>query len=495
MSEMVQPAAALPAVVPPRRRIRVRRMRWPRVVVGLAFAGSAIGYAMATPEQRAILGPALTVANAAMIFVLVLYRRDRRLPVFEIGTLWVFVAFMYSVFPLINFWAGGMHWTLLSDNRLLTSNPDAFETGRFAWRYAAYMVPFVIVYLAVRRRAHVPHTYMTPVYRSRAVSIVTIFIACQLFLIAISRLYGFSFRASYADIVAGQVQTMMVLPHFLLQIVSHVYQIHFFFIQLLMAICFRRWRSLKYRVAVFVFMGWEFAQTVLIKGSRGELILLMITAVLLYHRLVRQLTLKVALTAAAGIIVIFNILGVLRFGEITVLQDFDVPFLAAGNEFQTVFATSYDIWLRKHEGILPAPPPQLYFSDLYFMVPQQLLPFTKVDPSAWYLDVAGIENVGLMFGAVSQAIIGFDWAELILRGSLLGLLCALLHRWYVRRASRFWPTMLYLFLCVWTYYSMRQSSFAVLSFVEYWFLPSFLSVELMVLLLRRAQRGAVRLFR
>jgi hypothetical protein len=174
------------------------------------------------------------------------------------------------------------------------------------------------------------------------------------------------------------------------------------------------------------------------------------------------------------------------------MEAYNVPGLAAENEFQGVWATGFDVYERKLQGTLGDVPWQLPFSDFYYLVPSQLLPFEKIDVQSWYLQVSGAEG-GLMFGVIAQAIVGLGWIQLIFEGILLGYLAAKLHRWYVKRSERFWPIIFYLFCCIWTYYSMRQSCLAVLSFIEFEFLPAMISVGLLTVLVRGAHKQARKL--
>lgn len=500
MSELVQQLPAVPVPRPARPLRRVRRGTYfgPRFWMAVIVAASALWIVLAEPKARVILAPALTMVDAAAIFILVLYRRDRRLPVFEVGTLWVFVTLIYSVFPLLNFYVGGLQWTMFSDSRLQGWGPDAYETGAFAWRYVVYLLPFTIAYLLVRGRAHVTHTKMNRVSRSRVVAVIIVFVACKLVLVAVARVYGISYNPSYADLATQSVDTLAALPLILQQVIHWFVSYRLLLLQMLLIIAMQRWRDWRYRIAIFAFLAFQIGLTLYVRGARTELTLLLITAVLMYHRLVRPLTLKVAIPAAAGLLLAFNLLGLLRDSDyMRVVRSYGVPSLATVNEFQIVWGTSYDIYMRKQLGVLGPVPRQLPFSDLYFMVPSQLLPFEKIDPAIWYMSVAGYDtnSGGLMFGVVSHAILGYDWKELIARSILLGVLAALLHRWYVKRAERFWPMVLYMFICIWTYYGMRQSSFAILSFLEYEFVPVFLGVELTSVLLRGAHRRARGLMR
>jgi hypothetical protein len=74
---------------------------------------------------------------------------------------------------------------------------------------------------------------------------------------------------------------------------------------------------------------------------------------------------------------------------------------------------------------------------------------------------------------VAQSIIGWDWVELVLRGAVLGLVCAAVHRWYAR-STGLWATVFYLYLCVWAYYTVRATTFHVVSLILLRLLPSVL---------------------
>jgi hypothetical protein len=285
------------------------------------------------------------------------------------------------------------------------------------------------------------------------------------------------------------------MPYFVQQVIHPILSIRLLLLQIMLFIAMQRWRDWKYRVAIGLFFLFETARTVYVGGARTELTLLLITFVLLYHRLARQLTIKFALLAAALVLGGFNYLGVLREpAYMDAMRVYDIPRLAAPNEFQVVWATSFDVYERQQLGTLGTVPWQLPFSDFYFMVPSQLLPFEKIDPSAWYLQVSGYEG-GLMFGVIAQAIIGFGWKQLVIQGVLLGYIAAKLHRWYVKRAERFWPLIFYLFCCIWTYYSVRQSSLAVLSFIEYQFVPTLIAVEILSVMLTGVHKQARKLIR
>src|SRR5262249_48808810 len=129
-------------------------------------------------------------------------------------------------------------------------------------------------------------------------------------------------------------------------------------------------------------------------------------------------------------------------------------------------------------------------SDFYLPIPSQLLPFEKIDPSSWYIDLIqdNGSGVGYMFGVMSQAALGFDWIELVVRAALLALMLALLQSWYVRHPTSFGRTLFCLFASIWTYYSVRASTFYFLYFLIYHFVPVLLATKALERMLSRAGR-------
>jgi hypothetical protein len=182
--------------------------------------------------------------------------------------------------------------------------------------------------------------------------------------------------------------------------------------------------------------------------------------------------------------------------------DIDAPNgierISANNEFSGLYATAYDVAQRHNDGRLSKVPWQLYLNDLLLMVPSQLLPFEKVEPSEWYMDQIGLRDTGagFMWSVISQAEVGFGIPELILRGAVLGILFAYLHRWYIRRSDSWIVTGFYVFMCLMSYYTFRATTFFFLVFIEYWFLGSLLFIYVLSMFLpmsakRRRHPGAI----
>jgi hypothetical protein len=474
--------------------VRRRRHTLPRIdgsIVVLAIvAATSVAAVFVAGESRAIVLPILALLVCAVAYGVVLYRRDGGLPVFEPASFAVAATVVYGAYPLVNFIAGGLAWSPYADNRLFVLAGDPAEVAAFGWRYAMYLVVFVFVYLLLRGKSGVRTTAMRRPSRATRAAIVLVAVLSWGLLATVARVYGIQYSPSYAEAATGSVRGISSLPLFVAQITQNVESVQLLLLQFVVALLMIEWR--RHAWAPFVLIGlllFFTVDVVVTRGSRSALVLLLLATGLLYHRLVRPMKL-VAVTAAGMALLI----GVLGYGIVRDFRNYREPvaFLTAANEFQSILGTPFDLQDRMRAGELVNIPWQIYWADLLALVPSQLLPFEKIDPSLWYLQIAGIREGGYVFGLLAQAVVGYDWVELVLRGTVLALVLALLQRWYARHMESFWATMLMMFLSLWMYYTIRQSTFSFLYFLVYRFVPTVFVVQGLSYLLARASRPARR---
>jgi len=260
--------------------------------------------------------------------------------------------------------------------------------------------------------------------------------------------------------------------------------------QAVMVLLLARWRTWSFRLALLAWLGFEIVSRSVMMGARTSLVLLLLTAGILYHRLVKPLRFGVLALGGTVLVTGFLVLGVIRNGQSVAPTDLPGNVFLASNEFQSLFVTAFDLNKMNEAGTLRVPW-QVYVSDAYLCIPSQVLPFDKIDPASWYIDVIGQTGMGngYMFGALSQTVVGLGWIELVLRGIALAACFAWLHRWYVRRAVYFWPTVFYLFVCIWAYYTFRSTTFYIVYFILYRFVPVFVAAQALEALLSRARRS------
>jgi hypothetical protein len=460
------------------RRLYSRRSFWGVLAAAAVASVFAIAF-MPSAAERTLMYPTLTILWLAVLYTLVLWRRDRRLPVFEIGTLWVASTTVYAVVPFFGFIAMGQQWTHWTDNRLQWYEFNPGELASFGWRQVVYILAFIVCYLCVRKRYNARSTPLAPVSSSLLAAIAIIFAAQEVFKLSMSHFYGLDLDVSYADL--GQlIERMAQTPLLLLQVTFVVLAAVLLIKQAVLIMLIRHWRSFQWRVVLLAWLAFETVSVIMRMGGRGEAVRLLLSFAIVYDRFVRPLRAKWLLAGGsillAGFLIQGHLRGFMTLGELT-----PGNVLTTTNEFQALFGTAFDLYKKKQLGTLPPVPWQIYWSDAYIAIPQQLLPFDKIDPTVWYLSLLGYpgSNVGLMFGVMSQAVLGFDWIELAIRGAVLGLLFGAFHRWYVRHVRSFWATLLYLFVTVWSYYTYRATSLWILHFVVYQFLPVFLAAKIL----------------
>ena len=462
-----------------------------RLLLILTAVTGALSLPLFSPEQRRVVLPLLVIINIAVFFLASLWGRGDKepVPLFEIGTVYCAALTVYSLVPFLNYLLAGMSWTLLSDNRLLKYSAPPADVGRFAWNYVVYFLSFAATYLWARVKSE---SQKRAAVINDSPSLITIALPLFVLLAYFYWLYifwGVDANPGYSKI-SDNLLKLERLPLIVSQVSSHLRGILLIFKIALLILLLERWESKRWRAVLCLWLLLETAYTILNVGARFETALLLLSALLAYHRLVKPIRLSQAVTFGLLFIAGFQIMGMAR--NYALKGDKPVPALtfrslaSATSEFQSIFATAYDLDQMKKAGGLENIPAQLYVSDFVMPVPRQFLPFEKIEPSEWYLKVRGIKGqTGYMFGVIAQSVIGFGLLELALRGALVGVLFGWAQRWYTRRSSRFLPTLLYVWLCVWSYYTFRASTFYLLSPIIFRVLPAVALIYFGERLLRR----------
>ncbi len=455
--------------------------RSPNAGMSLAFAFLGlmltVGVCLAflTPDQNLVAMPALTVLAIGLLFILTLAELDSEVPIGEIGAFFVAAVTLYAVFPLVGYLLRDMSFTRQNDPRLYYYQPGPQEMGLQGWRYVAYLLPCAAAYLMARGRTPLradPLEAPEPgVFKAALVTTA----ALQILLFVYSLFYGVD-AASYAEKAQATAAMASQVPLGLLQVASHMGLAMITLKMLIMVILFEDYR--KYRAAIWIWLLAEAVLSVLQLGARSPLIFVILSAVFLYHRQVRQIRFWPAAAMIAAALFGYQLFGLVRSFGTSSIAGFNL--LTGPGEFESHFATGFDIVRRRNVGSLPPVPLQLYFGDFLALIPSQILPFQKWTGAVWYLDILNVRSTGygLTFGAIAESAIGFGWFDLVLRGAVLGSVFGWMCRWYARRGASFWVTALYLYLAVNCYNSFRSSSFYWIATLWLQVLPAYWFVRL-----------------
>jgi hypothetical protein len=438
-----------------------------------------------------ILAPISATLLIALLFWLSMGERHGKVPLADVGTVTVLATVCYTIIPPLQFLFSGMQHTSVSAYQLYVLNPTPEELGAFTWWYVVYLLSFVIGYLVIdsknRKESGNPkHPDPGTVW-----SLALIFIILSAIMFGIEALYGINLYGVYdTDRMYDSYETLLQMPLLFRQfygIIGHIGILFIVQLGLLLTI-FLNWKKATYRYALYAFLSYMLASNVLWMGARTELILICTVSALMYHRFVRPLRLTLLLSVGLIFFAGFMIIGMMRgraslggntetFRTIIARPE---TIVSGNNEFQALFGGNYDLFRMRQGGLQGEIPLQFRLYDLVMIIPQQILPFEKLDVQKW-IGARSNNPSFFMFNPISQALIGFGWVELILRGALLGYVFAKTKAWYIQRASSFWATLFYFYLIIISYYTIRGTAFYVLivsvlfRFVPLYFLVRFLT--------------------
>jgi len=455
----------------------MRRWRSDGRVSGVVWPCAVLLIAIAFLTTDARMSPVTVPLTAGLLvsttFFWVLWRRGRGfIPWFEVGAVYLTVITLYMAFPLIGFIVLGGSYTPLSDSRLINLVPDPHEMAAVAWIYVGHLVGFASVYLAFRGR--LPLTGLHPRRPSvvMVVAIATTYLLIIGFETAIGLLYNTASGSYSESYLVGQR-----LPLVFAQLLEHVRGMKYPLSLAMMAVLFT-----SYRTSKPVIVAWLLLVTALglaRMGSRTEVVLLLLSVTAMYHMLVAPLPARLVAAAAAAGLAGFLALGILRSGNIVTN-----PF-SGTTEFEVLFANA--LHLTRISRTVHDFPAALYWADLARLVPQQLVPFDKIDPAAWYVTRFFPEYAaaggGLAFGTITEAAITGGTVSALLRGAALGVCFATVHRACLRHAGSFWGFVFYIWLLTLCYQSFRNTTFSLGVLIGYRFLPVVVAVTMLTALL------------
>lgn len=453
---------------------------------------SSLALAFMTVDERYVALPGFVCTVLVLWLWMTLWDRDQKIPFFDVGIFCALATLVYTVYPLVNYWVGDFQFGFLSDNRLQAYNITPEELGFFHFRHILYLFTFVLFYSVFRGKGSIGvGNVIIPSRTIRKVIVISfLLLTCYFYILQV--VTGVNFNISYeSEAYAKNITAFMSLPLLLLQMSVKLGGILFIFKLALLFIVVSRCKQKKWRIVLLIWIFFEIVQVVYIKGVRSGFMFFLIATALLYHRMIKPLSMKYLITSGLLLLMLFIFLGVYRqYADISSLQmdllHEDAGIFSGGNEFQALLGTAYDVYQRKEAGAdLPW---YLYINDIITILPpQQLMPFEKVAASEWYLREIGMSGsgVGFMWGVISQSIVGLDWLELVLRGAILGYILAKFHRWYLKHQSGFLETLLYMFFCLKVYYTFRDTTFSLLANLVWEVIPFYLFLRIGVAVLSR----------
>lgn len=479
-------------MIPFRRQALSTRSRKPlRLSVVLEIAGLLVAAAIALTllfssrghELFPVISAVTAVVSTAILFLALLRRREAgATPIFQIGGVYGVMVMLYGAYPLVVYLANGGRYSVNQDLRLYLAQPTPAEMARLGWWYAIYLAAFAAMYLlmtsGVATRCRLSDKRPP---RGLVGVVLLLFVVIHLVLLGFKLTFAMN-PTTYSE----SYLVVQQLPRLARQIFSKASMMLPTLQLLLLTLWFANYqRNRKYIISFLAVVAYlQLAHG----GSRTVLFLVFLAAVMLYHHLVRPITMRLAVIGGSVALFLFLLLGVLRYGVthgelVSGDRDFD-----RSSEFESIMGNAYDLmYVRDAAGEFLGKP-ALYLGDFAALVPQQLLPFEKTNASLWYLErywpEVAAAGGGMAFGVVSEAIVGHGWHELIWRGLLIGLVFGCAHRYLASRRIGYVGLLFYVWVFVWSYQTIRATTFHLVQSAVYTLLVPLIAVWLLHYLIR-----------
>jgi hypothetical protein len=383
---------------------------------------------------------------------------ERSMPLDNLPVVFLLMLTLYATLPpLLWLIQGGEYRSILS-GRLFSWQPTLGEQWYLTLLALLVAVGVAISQLCLPRRFLRTRHEDVRLVPTRIVVVCVALLAVQFVFVTALQVTG-TIRTSGSYIDSYLV--IQELPLALRQILKMLGGLAFVSKIVTLVWLFQHWRTHKVWVYAFVLFT---IVTVDPHGGRASAAISLFACVILWNRYVRPITMaQLAVMGMIGLAV-FTALGAYRGLIDTTLAGVGLMDVGFG-EFDSLWANAIELRRDMAGGVLQVPV-GLYFSEFYGPIPSNLLPFDKLAYSQWYLDQYYPEyksaGGGLMFGLLAQIVIGFGWIEALLRGFLLGLFLTWLTHVF-GRGSRWWHYPALLYCAVFTFQSIRDSSFALVT--------------------------------
>jgi hypothetical protein len=419
-------------------------------------------------DERLLLNPMFLSAAIVLAMVEYFWRRDRHLPIVDIGVLCALITVVYVAVPTFLYIKSGFHWSALSDPRLVQMNTVPGDVAYLLWFVTAYIAAFCVTYALLRGPGMPGPSVPVEADLRDGWALIILLLLATIYKTGIENYFHVNLSPSNKELQANFGVSQ--LPLLLGQITHNVMGILRITMLGIVAFVFAR----KSRTLGLLLGAWLLIEgylTVSYMGPRSYYAFLIMAVILCYHRAIRPIG-PVLATGIASLL-LASLIGFGYWRDLSNRVTDVADIWSAATEFQVLLANGLHVsWTRAH-GLIGEVPWQIRFNDLILLIPQQVLPFEKLDMSDWYIRETGVNNqgLGLMFGVVAQSALGFGLPEIIVRGAVLGAVLAFIHRQCVKHATSLTAFIFFLWLCTSIYYTYRASTFYIATWAVYRVIP------------------------
>lgn len=428
---------------------------------------------------------AIVLAPAVMLGLLRIRRVEAVSP-FELGTIFAAIVATYALLPLGGFVLSGNSFDLSVDARLNYLSTEAGDVLAVGILYAAFLWGFCSSYGLLRPSQRVFRPGDVVISDPRLPSILVGLAVCIVLLPAAMKwMLGVQSSEDYL----GTYLELEGQPLWLRQVFGVVLASGPTMVIAALA------SALAYRRGLVLILATGVAAGVTLAmfggGSRTAAMAAVLSAIVIYSFAVRPISIKSAALLGSLMLCTFVALQYLRdFLPIDSYEGF--AGLLVNGEFASLFFNGLDLMQQREWLEADSTFPNFYAVDVGRLIPQQLLPFEKVDPSRWYVTTlypgyAGAGG-GLAFGAISESALGYGAPEALLRGGLLGALFSVAHKVLTAPGRQSLIRLVaYTWLVVFSYQSFRDTTFSLVARFAFNAVPGLILIATVELWLRRSR--------
>lgn len=413
-------------------------------------------------------------------------KKDKSAPIDDIGVFWTATLALYTTLPVFSWILQGYTYISPLNPRLIEYQPSIQDVNYLLLIAVSYSVGFSIFFSFFRKKINKLEIGGFKQINSPIILVALgILLFTKLVLFSSVILFGIQSADSYID----QYRVIQEAPLVIRQILKYLLAFQSLAIIIILISIFQNWKKSKiYFLFFLLFTLFSFDP----EGGRASIATTILAILFLWHVLIKKISSRVWISFSIIGIILFLAFGLLR--GVQNLSDYnltgeDNPGVG---EFDAIWSNAVHLNAEKKKGNVNVPF-TVRFGEFWEFVPSQFLPFNKSSMSIWYLDTYYSEykeqGGGWAFGALSQAVIGFGPIEGFIRGGILGALYGFFMFWYRKSKNLWWSLPFYLSIYLFSFMSLRDTTFQQLSSLIQNTLPGLFLIFLLSLTLKK--RGFV----
>lgn len=418
-----------------------------------------LSLSLAFTEHLSLIGSMFSIISVGLFFLFYLVRIEGKIEVFDAGAILIAITILYSLFPLLSFAINGFEVNIFTENRLRNYRISSQEMAEHSLNHLIYILALTFTYMFFRPKKNIilfEKQSFEPINSSEIFIGIFFYVALNIIL----TLFAFTFPENP--------------PYFVRQLLNNFSALTFVMSIWFFALTLINRKNKFFASLLFIYLFYEFIKVILGLSGRTWFFIHMLGLFFLYHRIVKPFSGKQIFYLFFIAFASFLLFGYIRTGQSSVLSI--AGFFTGNEEFTSLFATSYDLKVRLQElSNSETVPFSVKNFDYIALIPSQFLPFEKIDGPTWYVSLIGLQGTGYGagFGVISQAIVGFGKVELVLRGILAGFIYSYLHGFVTQNKISIWRLVIYTYLAIQSYHTMRNGTGYLLYFFVYFILPCF----------------------